>query len=99
MTTEFKGNEIYFYSDQEINNNIVIDDLTGEEYYLFLRIKLNNDVNPKYYPLENASENKNIEYYTMTKDFINKKAEIRFRKKKYKSDILALAKLISEEEK
>lgn len=83
MNTEFKEDELYFYSDQEINNTIVIDELGNEKYYIFLRIKLNNSVEPRYYSLENTSEYKDIEYYTVTKDESNKKADISFDKKTY----------------
>ena len=81
MNTEFKKDELFFYSDIEINNTIIIDDLQNQEYYIFLRIKLNNSVDPKYYSLENVSECENIEYYTITKDETNRKAKVSFNKK------------------
>ena len=83
LNTEFKDNNLIFHSDNEINNNIIIDSLKNGEYFIYLRIKLNNSVDPKYYSLKNNSDYENINYYTMTKDGKNRKAEIAFNSKKY----------------
>ena len=81
MDAEFKDEELYFSSDQEINHTIIIDELKNGEYYLFLRIKLNNSVDPRYYSFEKISECEDIEYYTLTKEEVNRKAEVCFKKK------------------
>ena len=83
MNSEFKDNALHFHSDQEINNTIIIDELKNKEYYIYLRIKLNNDVDPRYYSFKNISEYPEISYYTITKDSLNRKAEISFKEKEY----------------
>ncbi len=83
MNAEFKNDEIYFYSNQEMNNTIIIDDLRTETYYIFLRIKLNNSNEPKYYSFTNVSECKDITYYTITKEKSNREAKISFKQKNY----------------
>lgn len=83
MNTEFKDEELYFYSEQEINNTIIIDELENEEYYIFLRVKLNNSVDPKYYSFQNVSEHNEIIYYTVTKDGENRAAQVSFKPKEY----------------
>ena len=83
MNTEFKENELFFHSDQEINNTIIIDELKNGEYYIFLRVKLNNSVDPRYYSFKNISDYENITYYTISKDSKNRKVEIAFKQKEY----------------
>ena len=83
MNAEIKQEELYFYSDQEINNTIILDKLENGEYYVFLRIKLNNSVEPRYYSFASISEYQEIEYYTLTKDGTNRKANVNFKQKKY----------------
>lgn len=82
MYTEFKDDVLEF-SSQEINSGIVIDDLDNGEYYIYIRIKQNNNVEPKYYSLKNISEYPDIEYFTLTKDEKNRKAQIKFSTKNY----------------
>ena len=77
----FEESYLKFTSNEEINNGVVIDELTDSEYYILLRLKLNNSIEPKYYSFNNESNLKNIEYYTVTKNGKNKKAEIGFLKK------------------
>lgn len=48
-----------------------------------IRLKLNNNVNAKYYSLLNQSSYPNIEYYTVTKDGINRKVNIQFKNTQY----------------
>ena len=43
-----------------------------------LRLKLNNSIEPRYYSFSNNSKLDNINYYTVTKDGKNRKAEIGF---------------------
>lgn len=83
MNSEFKDNTLYFRSDQEINNTIIIDELENKEYYIYLRIKLNNDIDPRYYSFKNISEYPDITYYTVTQNTSNRKAEISFKEKEY----------------
>ncbi len=63
----------------------MIDKLENKEYYILLRLKLNNSIDPRYYSLVNISEYPNIEYYTVSKDGKNRKASISFNKKNYKN--------------
>ena len=39
---ELKDNVLSFVSSNEINSGLILDKLTGEEYYVLLRLKLNN---------------------------------------------------------
>lgn len=75
-----------FSSDNEINSGIVIDELEDEEYYILLRLKLNNSIEPKYYAFSNVSGYENIEYYTITEENSNRKAEIGFVEKEYQKE-------------
>ena len=52
----FEENDLAFYSSNEINSGIILDELENKEYYVCLRLKLNNSVNPKYYSFNNNSE-------------------------------------------
>ena len=81
---DFNENTLIF-STKEINSEIVIDKLANKEYYILLRLKLNNSIDPRYYSLVNISEYQNIEYYTVSKDGKNRKASISFNKKNYKN--------------
>lgn len=75
---ELEDSVLKFISSNEINSGLIIDTLTGEEYYILLRLKLNNSIEPRYYSFSNNSELKNINYYTVTKEGKNRKAEISF---------------------
>ena len=79
----FEENNLIFSSDVEINSGIIIDDLKACEYYILLRLKLNNSAEPKYYSFINNSELSNIDYYTVTDEGTNKKAKIEFLEKDY----------------
>lgn len=50
------------------------------KYYIQIKVKANNSKDYKYYTLENVSEYKDIEYYTLTKDGKNNKINIKFDK-------------------
>lgn len=78
----FEGKNLKF-SSGSINSAIILDDLETSEYYVLLRLKLNNSIEPKYYSFQNVSENNNIEYYTITKEGTNRKALIAFSEKDY----------------
>lgn len=83
LNYSFEENNMVFVSDKDINAGIVLDKLENSEYYILLRLKLNNSVDPRYYSFTNASSEENINYYTITKDGINKKAQIAFTDKKH----------------
>jgi len=79
--------ENLFFSSNEINSGLILDELENKEcYYLFLRLSLNNSVEPRYYTFVNSSEYKDIEYYTITKDNQNRKIDIKFLERTYKSE-------------
>ena len=75
---ELKDSVLTFVSSNEINSGLILDNLNGEEYYVLLRLKLNNSIEPRFYSFSNNSGLKEIEYYTLTKDGKNKKAEVKF---------------------
>lgn len=72
------------FTTLEINNAIELDKLSIGNYYVLLRVKLNNSANAKYYTLSNASECEDIEYYTVTRNSERNKINIQFLKKEYK---------------
>ena len=74
----FEENNFIFSSDTEMNSGIIIDELQPSEYYIFLRLKLNNSKDPKYYSFSNSTNYENFEYYTMTSNNYNQKAKIEF---------------------
>ena len=43
---DFNENTLIF-STKEINSEIVIDKLANKEYYILLRLKLNNSIDPR----------------------------------------------------
>lgn len=80
---KFDKNILYFYSNNEINSGIIIDKLDSKEYYILLRLKLNNSIEPRYYSFVNSTECENINYYTITSEEKNRKANISFFEKDY----------------
>lgn len=82
LNYSFEANNLVF-SSSAINSGIIIDDLDSSEYYVLLRLKVNNSIEPRYYSFKNNLENDNIEYYTVTKENANKKAKILFSEKDY----------------
>ena len=85
LDTNIKDKTLYFKTSQ-INNSILLNGLEEENYYLLLRLKLNNSAKYRYYTLEYSSEEK-LEYYTIAKDGINKKLNVNSSEKKYKKNI------------
>lgn len=83
LNYSFKENNLNFSTDKEINSGLVIDELEEKYYYVLIRLKLNNSVEPKYYSFSNKSEFEDITYYTVTKDNVNRKAKISFTTQKY----------------
>ena len=75
---EFKDDKLYFYS-KDMNENIILDDLDiNTKQFVLIRLTLNNSIDPKFYSLKNVGKFDNIEYYGVTKDGKNKKANIKF---------------------
>ena len=73
--------KLYFSTDNNMNKGVVIDELPEGEYFFLIRIKTNNSIDPKYYslkPIEEIKEGLDIDYYTVTKDSINKNMKIEF---------------------
>ena len=91
-----KQKKLYFSTDNNMNRGLVIDDLSVGNYYLIIRLKSNNSVNPKYYTLTASDELKDsdINYYTVTKDEKNRKLDISFGMMKYKNKDMSFMKLI-----
>lgn len=93
----FEENNLIFSSDVEINSGIIIDELNASEYYILLRLKLNNSAEPKYYSFVNSSEYNNIDYYTITNEGKNKKAKIEFLEKDYNNSKYNILKISLED--
>lgn len=93
LNTAFEDDYLVFSSDNEINSGIIIDKLYGTEYYILLRLKLNNGIDPKYYSFINKSGRDNITYYTVTKDGKNKEADIAFQNTNYNNKEYNLLKI------
>lgn len=96
LNYSFEENNLKF-SSELINSEIIIDNLSTGEYYIFLRLKVNNSIEPRYYSFKNSSEYKNIEYYTVTKEGSNRKAVIEFSSKNNNNKEYNLMKLKLEE--
>lgn len=77
-------NKLLMFETAQINKAIELDKLNAGNYYVFLRVKMNNNVNAKYYTFENISSYPDIEYYTVTRNNANNKIEISFLKKELK---------------
>ena len=74
---------VVFTSGENINDAIDLDGLNPGTYYINIRFKLNNSREYKYYSFSNVSSNKNIEYFTLTKEDKNNKIDIKFTEFKY----------------
>ncbi len=94
----FEENDLVFSSDVEMNSGIIIDELEASEYYILLRLKLNNSAEPKYYSFANLSECDNIDYFTITDNGVNKKAKIQFLEKNYNNIKYSILKMSLENE-
>ena len=77
-----ENKKLYFSTNNNMNTGIVIDELQDGEYFLFIRIKTNNSINPKYYSIKKSSDffDGEIDYYTVTDENGNRKAEFNFDK-------------------
>lgn len=75
----FEENNLIISSDTEINSGIIIDELESNfDYYVLLKLKLNNSKESRYYSFSNPTDYDNIEYYTITNEGTNRKAKIEF---------------------
>ncbi len=87
MDIEFNESDMIF-SAKEINNTLILDDLDYSKYYILVRIKLNNSVEPRFYSFTNTTKDENIDYYTVRAIDENgkesKKANVYFVDSKYK---------------
>lgn len=100
LNCDIQDENLNIYSAGEINNGLILDDLEIGEYIVLMRLKTNNSTNPKYYSLSKSSEYKDIEYYTITKNEINKKIDISFKTKTYNGrEIEYLSVIVSNDEK
>lgn len=82
LDVSFEENNLIFYSNKNINTGMILDKLENKEYYICIRLKLNNRIDAKYYSFENASEyGDELNYYTVTKDGKNRLAKISFSKR------------------
>ena len=91
---EFEENKLKFFSNENINKGIILDNLPCGEYYMFLRLKLNNSVEPRYYSFKDIKgTDKQIEYYTFAKDGEYKKVNVAFENKTYKEREYQIIKL------
>ncbi|MBR3697648.1 MAG: N-acetylmuramoyl-L-alanine amidase [Clostridia bacterium] len=70
-----QDNELFF-STSEINDAIELDKLALGNYYILLRLKLNNSSIPKIYFLNSEKNLSGIEYYTVTRNSENRKINI-----------------------
>lgn len=86
LNSELRDGKLVISTTDVINNGLLLDDLEKGEYVVLVRLKLNNNINAKYYSLSNQSTYPNIEYYTVTKDGNNRKIDIQFKNTKYKND-------------
>lgn len=83
LNYSFEDTYLVFSSDKEINNGIVLDKLEDGEYYILLRLTLNNSIEPRYYSFSNESNYEGVNYYTITKENANRKAIVSFYDKTY----------------
>ena len=83
LSYSFEDNYLNFSTGNMINNAINLDELNVGNYYVQVRIKVNNNKDYKYYTLANISDCNNIEYYTLTKNEKNNKIDIVCLNEKY----------------
>lgn len=93
LNYEFSDNDLLFSSDIEINSGVVIDNLEDTDYYILLRLKLNNSAEPKYYSFVNKSEYDDINYYTITSEGKNRLVSIKFIEQSYNNNSYNLLKM------
>lgn len=97
LNYNFEDAYLVFSSDNEINNGIILDNLSDGKYYILLKLTLNNSIEPRYYSFSNSSTYNSLDYYTITKENSNKKAEISFSDKTYNGKEYKLSSIEIEE--
>ena len=77
---ELDGENIIFELSKNINEGIDLEKILEGNYYVFLRVTIseNENITFKYYSIENQTDYKENEYYTMTKNNTNLKINIDF---------------------
>jgi len=84
LNAHFEDGDLILRSDK-INNTILIDNLENNDYYVYIRLKLNNSAEPRFYSLENGTNIDSLDYYTVTKDGMNRKMVASFKEEKTKN--------------
>ena len=84
LYNELIDGNLVISTTEVINNGMILDELDNGEYVGLIRLKLNNNMNAKFYSLANKSSHPNIEYYSVTKNGVNKKIDIQFKNIKIK---------------
>ena len=81
IKAEFNNSDdgISFSTFGELNNGIDLENLTENDYYMFLKVTYSNS-DIKYYSLINSTEYGTLTYYTITKNKANNKINIGFEK-------------------
>ena len=81
----FENGYLILKSNDKINNTILIDKLENNDYYVYIRLKLNNSAEPRYYSLENETSIDELTYFTITKDGLNRKMTATFKEEEAKN--------------
>ena len=98
LNYQFEDNSILFESNTEINSGIKLDELGSNEYYILIRLKLNNSYEAKYYSFSNQTKYQNIDYYTFTKEGeSSRKASIIFDSVEYDNNTYSFLKIKMED--
>ncbi len=77
---EITSEGIEFTTSELINEGIDLEEITENNYYMFLKVEYSNETE-KYYSLKDNTdygEDGYVEYYTITKNGKNNKVEIKF---------------------
>lgn len=97
LSSKFEDKNVIITTSNSINDAINLDTIDSGNYYLLLRVKVNNSANHKYYLLKNKSQYENIEYYTITRDSKNKKINLEIAEDNYNETQYSYMKLNVEE--
>ena len=81
----FENGYLILKSNDKINNTILIDKLENNDYYVYIRLKLNNSAEPRYYSLENETSIDELTYFTITQDGLNRKMTATFKEEEVKN--------------
>lgn len=74
---EYKDNSLSFSTIDKINEGLLLDNLSNNNYYIFLKVAFSNG-EEKVYSFENGSKYDDTTYYTLTKSKSNKKIILNF---------------------